>query len=131
MTTNKSPIVSDWSELRRIVCKFVNWLELSGHGALSGHHKCDSCNLLADAKSVLGYPSELARALLSIDGSHACALLGENLQDGEAEFVEIVYPDGKNASNSYLHERKAAFKALHNLQARLGLEITYALGSGL
>ena len=89
------------------------------------------CDQLVDAKSVLGYPSELPRALLSIDGSHACALLGENLQDGEAEFVEIVYPDGKNASNSYLHERAAAFKALHNLRARLGLEITYALGAGL
>lgn len=74
---------------------------------------------------------ELQRAILNIDGSHACALLGENIQDGEAEFVEIVYPNGKNASDAYRYERKAAFVALNNLRKRLGIEITYALGQGL
>lgn len=29
------------------------------------------------------------RAILSVDGNCGCALLGENLQEGEAEFVEI------------------------------------------
>jgi len=72
-----------------------------------------------------------ARAILSIDGSHACALLGKNLQEGEAEFVEIIYPDGKNASDAYKPERAAAFRALYKLRKRLGIEITYALGQGL
>ena len=72
-----------------------------------------------------------ARAVLSIDGSHACALLGENVQDGESEFVEIVYPDGKNASDAYKHERTHAFRALHRLRERLGINMTYALGAGL
>ena len=74
---------------------------------------------------------KIARAVLSIDGSHACALLGENIQEGEVEFVEIVYPDGKNASDAYRHERVAAFAALNNLRKRLGIEITYALGQGM
>ena len=73
----------------------------------------------------------LARAVLSIDGNYACALLGENLQEGEAEFVEIIYPDGKNASDAYKWERAAAFRALYKLRERLGTEITYALGEGL
>ena len=72
-----------------------------------------------------------ARAVLSIDGSHACALLGENIQDGEVEFVEIVYPDGKNASDAYKHEKAAAFRALYKLRERLGIDITSALGKGL
>jgi hypothetical protein len=75
--------------------------------------------------------SELKRAVLSIDGNCACALLGENLQEGEAEFVEISYPDGKNASDAYLAERAAAFIALRQLRVRLGIKITYALGRGL
>jgi hypothetical protein len=72
-----------------------------------------------------------ARAILKIDGSHACALLGDNIQDGEAEFVEIIYPNGKNSSDSYKHERASAFRALHRLRDRLGINITYALGEGL
>lgn len=75
--------------------------------------------------------SDIPRAILSIDGSHACALLGINLQEGESEFGEIVYPDGKDAGGAWKHERTAALKALSNLRKRLGVEITYALGYGL
>lgn len=71
------------------------------------------------------------RAILSVDGSHACALLGANLQEGEAEFEEIVYPDGRDASDCYRHERAAAFRAPDKLRKRLGIEITYAIGDGL
>jgi hypothetical protein len=30
------------------------------------------------------------RAVVSIDGDHACALLGPNLQEGEAEFYPVA-----------------------------------------
>jgi hypothetical protein len=91
----------------------------------------NSPTLTPEVKDALYSEAELQRALLSIDGSHACALLGENIQEGEAEFVEIIYPDGKSASDAYKHERKAAFMALNKLRERLGIEITYALGQGL
>ena len=130
MTTN-SPIVSDWRKLRRVLNRVADFWELSGHGALSNHQTCNACNILAEVNDALSPEAELKRALLSIDGSHACALLGENIQEGEAEFVEITYPDGKGASDAYKHERAAAFRALYKLRERLGIEITYALGQGL
>ena len=75
--------------------------------------------------------NDLPRAVLSVDGDSACALLGENLQEGEAEVVKIEYTEGKNDYNGYIYERRAAFEALHRLRNRLGMHITYALGRGL
>ncbi len=66
---------------------------------------------------------KLERAELGIDGDHAFALLGQNIQDGEAEFVKVEVP-GDIAS-----ERRAATKALNNLRQRLGKPaLSYFLG---
>jgi hypothetical protein len=69
--------------------------------------------------------AEYGRAVLTIDGNCGCALLGENLQEGEAEFVEIEegrYPDTHLV---------ACKKALHKLRERLGLsELSYYFGQG-
>ena len=71
--------------------------------------------------------SEFYRAVLSIDGDCACALLGPNIQEGEAEFVKIDYSAHYLKSHA---ERAAAYKALVALRKRLGIEITYAMGAG-
>lgn len=65
----------------------------------------------------------LERAVISIDGDHGCALLGEDLQVGDAEFVKV-----EPRKDEQLHEAeiRAAFQALNNLRKRLGKEITYA-----
>lgn len=66
------------------------------------------------------------RALIGIDGNCGFALLGENLQEGEAEFVEVVkVPD----EHIYKAEIRAAAKALRALEARLGRTLNYALDS--
>lgn len=77
--------------------------------------------------------SDLARAVLSIDGDYACALLGENIQDGECEFVKVNYPDGINrgTSGSNLAERIAASQAFRKLRKRLEIPMTYAYGIGI
>lgn len=58
---------------------------------------------------------EHERAVLGVDGNAAFALLGDNLQEGEAEFVEINYDE----SRSYVCELRAAKQALFNLRRRL------------
>ena len=71
---------------------------------------------------------EIARAVLSLDGDCGCALLGVNLQEGEAEFVKVDY---STSMPDWRAERAAAFRALIKLRERLGIEITYAIGQGL
>lgn len=67
--------------------------------------------------------THLERAVLSVDGNAGCALLGENLQEGESEFVVIErHPD----EYLYQAEARACFQALNNLRSRLGKPITYA-----
>ena len=63
------------------------------------------------------------RAVLSVDGNCGCALLGEDLQVGEAEFVEVEKRPDEHLSEA---EVRACFQALKNLRARLGKEISYA-----
>ena len=59
---------------------------------------------------------ENRRAELGIDGDHAFALLGDNIQEGEVEFVAIP-----NWPTSTLAEKLSAAKqAFLNLQRRLG-----------
>ena len=56
------------------------------------------------------------RAKVGIDGSHGFALLGDNLQEGEAEFVAIEgWPRA-----TYKQERAAWGSALRKLEDRLG-----------
>ena len=60
---------------------------------------------------------ELARRFeVSLDGSHACALLGASLQDGEAEFAPIEgWPNA-----TYKQECAAMRAAVAALEGRLG-----------
>ena len=72
----------------------------------------------------------MERAELGIDGNCGFALLGENIQEGEAEFVEINYSNKSRAQ--YEAERAAAGKAYRQLKARLPeREFSYFLGAGL
>lgn len=57
--------------------------------------------------------AEVERAELGIDGNCGYALLGPNLQEGEAEFVEIEAPFDS------LAEKRACKKALDKLRERL------------
>lgn len=75
------------------------------------------------------------RAELGIDGNAGFALLGENIQEGEAEFVEINLPpaaskdpDRYNKSEWVREARIAATKALRKLEARLGRQLPYYIG---
>ena len=66
------------------------------------------------------------RAELGIDGNCGFALLGEDLQVGEAEFVKVPPEDGIRS----LHQREcwAATKAYTNLKKRLGIPMSYYIG---
>lgn len=63
------------------------------------------------------------RAILSVDGNCGCALYGANLQEGEAEFVEVV-----PRKDEPLHEAeaRACWAAFKKLKDRLGLPLSYA-----
>jgi hypothetical protein len=77
------------------------------------------------------------RIILSIDGNCACALLGEDLQSGEAEFVEIdpMFEDMKKRHpqvSQFEAAKCCAYVALDRLRHRLGPhDLAYALRSGL
>jgi len=67
------------------------------------------------------------RAELGVDGNCGFALLGENIQEGEAEFVEVV-----KLKDEPLHiaESRAATKAFNRLKERLGRpDLSYFIGS--
>ena len=65
----------------------------------------------------------MERAELSVDGNCGCALLGENLQEGEAEFVEVEQRPGEFL---YEAEVRACWAAFKKLKERLGKDLTYA-----
>lgn len=65
----------------------------------------------------------MERAVLSVDGDHGCALLGENLQEGEAEFVKVEKRPDEHITRA---ESRACTQAYRNLCARLGRQISYA-----
>ncbi len=66
----------------------------------------------------------IERAIIGIDGNCGFALLGEHLQEGEAEFVEVVKVVDENI---YKAQIRAATRALRALEDRLGRKLTYAL----
>ena len=92
-----------------------------------GDRVCDGCKELNH---------ELERAELGVDGNAGFALLGANLQIGEAEFVEIALsPEASKDPNRYHHSewcvaaKRAANLAYQKLKARMGSkEISYYLG---
>lgn len=82
---------------------------------------------------------KVERAVLSVDGNCGCALLGENLQEGEAEFVEIdspIQPGTDEWPRRYFYRlwedaaARACGIAYRRLRERLpGRVISYALDS--
>lgn len=79
----------------------------------------------------------MERAELGIDGNCGFALLGSNLQEGEAEFVEIALStEASKHPNRYHHPewvnaaKKAATTAYRRLHERLpDREFSYFLGT--
>ncbi len=68
------------------------------------------------------------RAELGIDGNAGYALLGPNIQEGEAEFVNVIQVGNELLSHA---EMRAAKRAFNLLKARLGQpELSYYLGPG-
>lgn len=66
------------------------------------------------------------RAQIGVDGTAAFALLGENLQEGECEFVDVLKSDTFPIEDL---QRSAAFEALRRLRVRLNLpNLSYYLG---
>lgn len=76
------------------------------------------------------------RAELGVDGNAGFALLGDDLQSGEAEFVEIALPvEASKDPNRYHHSewvaaaKVAATAAYRKLKARLAdREFSYYIG---
>lgn len=72
---------------------------------------------------------ELQRAQLGIDGNCGFALLGENIQEGEAEFIEIATDAPAGSSVWAQAAELAAGQAYAALKKRLApLQFTYYLG---
>lgn len=68
------------------------------------------------------------RAELGVDGNCGFALVGEDLQVGEAEFVEIQTDAPKPSARWERDAEIAATKALRKLEARLGEKLSYYIG---
>ena len=80
----------------------------------SGPSEVDQGPAASDDKS--SEAKDWGRAKVGLDGNCGYALLGDNLHDGEAEFVEIEgWPNP-----TYGQERAAWGKALRKLEERLG-----------
>ena len=80
--------------------------------------------------------SEIERAELGVDGNCGFALLGEDIQSGECEFVEIALPSERSKDPNRYHDGEwcraastAASFAFVALKLRLGDRvISYHLG---
>lgn len=72
----------------------------------------------------------MLRAELGIDGNCGFALLGENIQEGEAEFVEIKTAAPAGSSDWHHAAVRAATEAYNNLKRRLpDRQFSYFLGT--
>ena len=84
-----------------------------------GNRRCDNCIEILIA--------EYSRAELGVDGNAGFALLGADIQVGEAEFVSIedapVWAEIKSQREGW-----AATKAYKKLRDRLGREFSYYIG---
>lgn len=70
----------------------------------------------------------MERAELGIDGNCGFALLGPNLQEGEAEFEEIRATELNPDPNSDGAKKQAIHRAYTRLKARIGRPISYFIG---
>lgn len=68
----------------------------------------------------------MERAKLGVDGNHCFAMVGPNLQEGEAEFEEFA--GDVRTSEGARQARLAIFRAYQRLKARLGRPISYFIG---
>ena len=67
----------------------------------------------------------IERAQLGIDGNAGFALLGDNIQEGEAEFEE--FSGDLKAPEGYRQAKLAINRAYQRLKARLDRPISYFL----
>lgn len=72
-------------------------------------------------------------AVLSIDGNAACALVGPNLQEGTAEFVNVpLKPEEPGyMAAAYLAAGRALVHLEEKLGCTVGVDLGYVLGEGL
>ncbi len=84
-----------------------------------GNRRCEGCidTLIAGGR----------RAELGVDGNAGFALIGKNLEEGEAEFVNVEDAPVRCETKSQ-REGWAATKAYRRLRDRLGREFSYYLG---
>ena len=74
-------------------------------------------------ESALSTPnSAVARASLGIAGNKAYAVVGADLQEGDAEYVAVRPRVGEPL---HAAQRRAAHAALARLEERLGLQLIY------
>lgn len=71
----------------------------------------------------------MERAELGMDGNCGFALLGENLQEGEAEFEEVRATEENPDPRSIGAQRQAIHRAYMRLKARIDRPISYFIGS--
>ena len=71
----------------------------------------------------------MERAELGVDGDHAFALLGEDIQAGEAVFVKVENSDPWRTKAKVEAERRAAKKALRMLREKLASPVSYYIGT--
>lgn len=71
---------------------------------------------------------KMERAELGIDGNCGFALLGEDLQVGEAEFEEIQGSDPDWSAEGVRQAKLAINRAFTRLRTRLGRPISYYIG---
>lgn len=70
---------------------------------------------------------DMERAELGVDGNCGFALLGPNLQEGEAEFEE--FSGDVRTSEGARQAKLAINRAFRRLKARIGRPISYYLGA--
>lgn len=68
------------------------------------------------------------RAELGIDGNCGFALLGPNIQEGEAEFEEFRATTQNPDPNSDGAKKQAISRAYRRLKERIGRPISYYIG---
>ena len=71
----------------------------------------------------------MPRAELAIDGNAGFALVGEDIQSGNAEFETINgYTGGPMNAEQYKEAKKAINRAFQRLKARYKGELSYYIG---
>ena len=84
------------------------------------NRRCDGC--------IDTLITEHGRAELGVDGNAGFALLGSDIQEGEAEFVTVENSDPWRTKARAEAEGRAANKAYQNLKSRLGRTFSYYIG---